>query len=106
MYIIGVEIILWIPILVAIFHYPTVVKMFNETLTFLGFNTQDTHLSLGDYILLLYFLIGPALQIILFECAKSSMNIFDGGRLLFWLAASLSSVIAAYLYIHGTVLMR
>ncbi|MFT6735519.1 MAG: hypothetical protein ACJAS9_003730 [Polaribacter sp.] len=105
MIIILIELILWIPIIIAIFHFPTIVTLFNKILLLFGVNTQDTHLSLGSYILLAYFIIGPIMQIMIFKYAITNLNIKKPTRLIFTTVVILSSILAAGLYINGKILL-
>jgi hypothetical protein len=93
--------LLWLPILVTLLNFKISIAVINCFLSTINLDIRDPHLSLGDYVLMLYFIVGPILQITTFEYFRAEHEIGVFGRSIVWGLMILTSMLASFFYINA-----
>ena len=103
--IIILECLLLLPCFVTIVNYRTSIEVFDALLLFFGFDIRGTHLSLGEWSLLIYLVLLPLVQLMIFVSLKSPLGINVIGKRIVWFCTLFSSILAWHMYMQGIVII-
>lgn len=97
------EIGLLIPFLVTIINYRLSVDLINGTLIFLGIDISESHLTIGEWLLVAYIFLLPIFQLLLFAFPRSIVDLSLREKSSLWLGTLFTSVGAWHMYSENII---
>jgi hypothetical protein len=96
---------LLIPCLAIILNNRICVDVVNRTLIFFGINTSESHLTIGEWLIVAYIFLLPMAQLLFFTFPKSVVNLNLMEKSILWFSTLFISAVAWHMYSENIILI-